>query len=171
MSVRKNSRVLFEAFSRMCRTHRLEHALVLAGTVDRAAVDEFAGRADLDRHLIIVGPVPDTTLAQWYRHAAAVCVPSRYEGFGLPVVEAMASGAPVVISSSPALEEVAGGAAAIFEDRDDPDALADALAGVLTLPSLAARLRARGLERSREFTWDRCVSRHVEVYEQMVDGG
>ena len=107
------------------------------------------------------GYVPKAELAQLYRGAAALVLPSRYEGFGLPVVEAMASGTPVVATPDEALREVAGDAAVFAEPR----ALADA---VRTALEDRERLVAAGLERARRFSWDETARRTLAVYRELL---
>jgi glycosyltransferase involved in cell wall biosynthesis len=101
-----------------------------------------------------LGYVPDEHLPGLYAGAQALVMPSLYEGFGLPVIEAMASGTPVVAADRAALPEVAGGAAVLF-DPDDPEAAADALLRVLDEGRFRLELRDRGLEQARRFTWER----------------
>lgn len=102
----------------------------------------------------LLGYVSDTHLPALYSGAAAVVLPSKYEGFGLPVLEAMACGAPVVAACAGALPEVAGDAA-ILVPPGDPDTLAEALETVLCDESVVATLRTKGFERSRRFDWSR----------------
>ncbi|MGZ4152060.1 MAG: glycosyltransferase, partial [Actinomycetota bacterium] len=94
--------------------------------------------------------------------ATALVFPSRYEGFGLPVLEAMAVGTPVVTSSVSSLPEIADGAAVLVEP-DDPRALADAIGRVVDDESFRARLRDEGLARAARFTWDETARRTAEV--------
>jgi glycosyltransferase involved in cell wall biosynthesis len=109
-----------------------------------------------------VGEVSDETLAGLYRGARCLVYPSLYEGFGLPVVEAMASGTPVVTSAGGATEEVAGGAA-VLVDPLDPAAIA---AGIEEATARREELVRLGLARARTFDWDACARRTVEVYRE-----
>jgi glycosyltransferase involved in cell wall biosynthesis len=96
-------------------------------------------------------------LRRLYAGAACLALPSLAEGFGLPILEAMASGTPVVTSSVSSLPEVAGGAALTVDPRD-VGALADAVGRVVTTPALRAELRERGLERAQQFSWRRTAA-------------
>ena len=121
--------------------------LVAAGS-GRAYMQE-EGRTPFLRPL---GYVDDDLLPGLYAGAEALVMPSLYEGFGLPVLEAMAAGTPVIAADRAALPETAGGAALLF-DPDDPGAAAAALTSVLEDPATAASLAAKGTERARAFTW------------------
>lgn len=109
------------------------------------------------------GRVDDATLGALYRGAAALAVPSLSEGFGLPALEAMARGCPVVASNAGALPEVVGDAG-VLVPPGDPDSLAAALDGILTDPSVAAGLSAAGRRRAATFTWAACTAAHLAAY-------
>jgi glycosyltransferase involved in cell wall biosynthesis len=167
----KNLERLIEAFHQL-RQEGFEHlALLIIGdeiskypTLRRAV-----HRYKLHKHVRFLGFVPDETLAVLYRLASVFVFPSLYEGFGLPPLEAMASGTPVVTSNVSSLPEVTGGAAVLI-DPYDPAAIADGMRRVLTDPALRADLVARGLARVREYSWERSVRRVREVYAEVAAG-
>jgi glycosyltransferase involved in cell wall biosynthesis len=115
-----------------------------------------------------LGYLSDDSLVVLYRLASAFVFPSLYEGFGLPPLEAMASGTPVVTSNVSSLPEVAGDAA-ILVDPYDVDSIMDGMRRVLTDASLAAELGRRGQERAREFSWARSVEKTRQVYQELRD--
>lgn len=131
--------------------------LVAAGPIrDRALADELVRRgADLR------GYVTRDELASLYRGAACLMMPSRYEGFGLPVLEAMASGTPVVVSQDQALREVAGDAAVYAAPGDLAASVREAIAR-------RVELRAAGIERARSFSWEETARRTVVVYREVL---
>jgi glycosyltransferase involved in cell wall biosynthesis len=113
------------------------------------------------------GFVPQRTLAIFYRLAAVFVFPSLYEGFGLPPLEAMASGAPVITSNVSSLPEVVGDAALLI-DPLQPAAIADAIARVLTDTALRDDLCRRGLERAQHYSWERSIRRVHEIYREVL---
>ncbi len=146
---RKNAELILEAWPRIHQVHP-ELRLVVAGHNDPA----YAARADADgRGIVRTGFLEDEELCALYARAELVWFPSRYEGFGLPVVEAMAAGAPVVTSDSTAIPEVAGGAACLVSPARPADHV-DAILGLLSSPAARGDLRTRGFERARQFTWE-----------------
>lgn len=157
----KNVDLIFAAFTRLTKTDPTLQ-LVLSG---QGMADEPTRLAELgieDRTHVV--RLSDRDLPGAYQHAQAFVFPSRYEGFGLPLVEAMATGCPCVISDAPALLEVAGSAADVI-DPDDVDALTAALERLLGDPALAARRRVEGRERAALFTWRRTAELTAKGYE------
>lgn len=136
--------------------------LVLAGPADRAPPEV---RARLGGAVRATGYVGEDELASLYARAKVLVLPSLYEGFGLPLAEAMACGTPCIASDDAALVEVAGGAALHFP-RADAGALRLLLMKVLGDAGLRADLAARGLERARAFSWEKCAAQHLEVYRE-----
>ena len=114
------------------------------------------------------GYVDEETLACLYSGAAAVVYPSWYEGFGLPVLEAMACGCPVICSNTSSLPEVAGDAA-IFVGPEDAEGLAHALDTVLDDSALRQSLAQRGLMRAAEFSWENTATRTLEVFANVLE--
>jgi glycosyltransferase involved in cell wall biosynthesis len=153
---RKNLPALVEAWRRLVRDERLPHALVLAGDPRRAETLRREVGARDGEALVTPGYVDDARLAALYADADLVVVPSVYEGFGLPVVEAFAAGAAVACSDASSLPEVAGDAAVLF-DPGDVRAIAAAIAEALRRgPDRDARI-ARGRARAAALTWERCA--------------
>ena len=120
-------------------------------------------RHQLHKHVRFLGFVPDATLAVLYRLADVFVFPSLYEGFGLPPLEAMASGTPVVTSNVSSLPEVVGDAALLVDPRD-AEAIAAAVQRILTDDDLRRSLTQKGLGRAHEFSWERSVRRIRDVY-------
>lgn len=111
--------------------------------------------------------VPDADLLPILKSATALVFPSLAEGFGLPVLEAFAASVPVITSNTTSLPEVAGDAA-ISVDPANHDAIRNAMAEILENPALADELRARGLSRARQFTWDTCALRTLDTYRRVI---
>ena len=123
-------------------------------------------RHKLHKHVRFLGYLPDDTLAIMYRLASVFVFPSLYEGFGLPPLEAMASGTPVVTSNLSSLPEVTGDAA-VLVDPYDVDAIEAGIRQVLDDPILAADMRRKGLLRARQFSWEQSVTKTWEMYQEI----
>lgn len=144
------------------------HRLRVSGRVApwvRPAVERLVAGAPRPDRIELIGYVDD--IVSQYQQADAVIVSSRYEGFGLPILEAMACGTPVVSFDNSALTEVAADAAVLVPDGDVA-AMTDAVRRVLDTPSLHAELSERGLARAREQTWARSTAAHLDVYRDTV---
>jgi alpha-1,3-rhamnosyl/mannosyltransferase len=166
---RKGLATLFRAYAELPPELRAAHPLVLAGPPGWkfGAAWRLVSELGLEERVRRVGFVDDETLAELYRRAAALAFPTVYEGFGLPVLEAMASGTPVVCSDIAACAEVAGDAAERVRPGDVP-AWTAALERVLTSEDLRARLAAAGPARARSFTWRSCAERTLAVYREVL---
>jgi glycosyltransferase involved in cell wall biosynthesis len=161
----KNLERLIEAFH-LVRQRGLDHVkLVLIGDdiSKYAALRRAVHRNQLHKYVRFLGYLPEETLRALYRLASVFVFPSLYEGFGLPPLEAMASGTPVVTSNVSSLPEVAGDAA-VLVDPYSPEAIAEGIIQVLTNPTLREDLRVRGLARARQFSWETSVQRVREIY-------
>ena len=167
----KNLERLIEAFHSL-RRGGLEQVklLIIGDEISKyATLRRAVHRHKLHKHVRFLGFVPDKTLACLYRLAGVFVFPSLYEGFGLPPLEAMASGTPVITSNVSSLPEVVGEAALLI-DPYDAAAIAAAMRRVLTEPDLAAGMRERGLARVGHFSWDRSVRRIRQIYEEVLTG-
>jgi glycosyltransferase involved in cell wall biosynthesis len=150
----KNHERLFEALA-LIRRERPDVRLVLTG----AGHEGKPVPAGVESR----GRVSDAELVELYRTASALVFPSLYEGFGQPLIEAMACGCPVAASSTTALPEICGEAARYF----DPTSAEEIAAAVLDVLAHPSELVARGRERARRFTWDDCARRHEALYREL----
>ncbi|HVS50758.1 MAG TPA: glycosyltransferase family 1 protein [Opitutaceae bacterium] len=161
----KNHARLIAAFNRFKTESPSPWQLVFSGADWHGAeiVHELIRRSPFAADIRCLGFVPDAELATWYRAATVFVYPSLFEGFGLPPLEAMACGCPVLASSDGAVGEVCAGAAACADPTDVAD-LAHQLTQLATHPSLREKLRARGLARARQFDWRNTAAATLEVY-------
>lgn len=160
---RKNFPMLAQAVARVRERHP-SISLVRVGPPGWGDVPELSGPAVRD-----LGPVDDATLDALYRGASACAMPSRYEGFGLPVLEAMARACPVVASDTSSLPEVVGDAG-VLVPPDDLDGWVDALGALLDDHEREDTLREAGLRRAAQFTWSRSARAHLSAYQAAVSG-
>ncbi len=168
----KNHVGLIRAFERWKGTGDVPHRLVLAGPDWSGAeeVHRVAEASSVREDIVFAGFVAPEDLPDLYAAAEAVVFPSLYEGFGLPVLEAMACGAPVACSDRSSLPEVAGDAALLF-DPGDHEAMAEAMRRLVMDAGLRRDLAARGLARSREFTWRRTAERTLQELRRAAGRG
>jgi len=167
---RKNLPALVEAWRRLVRDEGLPHALVLVGDAERAAaLVRDVARAPGER-LVTPGYVDAGALASLYAGADLVVVPSVYEGYGLPVLEAFAAGAAVACSNAASLPEVAGDAAVLFDPTDVADIARGIRDALRPGPAREGRV-ARGRARAAQATWERCASRFLDLIERAATSG
>ena len=165
---RKNLPRLVQAFANLKR-RGLPHKLVIVGQSGWQTDPLYAEieRLGIKQDVLFTGYVPFDDLPAIYTMADAMAFPSLYEGFGLPVIEAMACGTPVITSRSSSLIEVAGDAGLLVNPLMVAE-LEDALDRVLNDPNLRADMRCRGLERSSHLTWDHTAQSTLEVYDKVL---
>lgn len=159
---RKRNRLLLDAYAELRRMDPRTPKLVVVGW-DAHPPDELRSRPDLHRDVIVAHRVPDQYLPGLYSGAVATIMASRHEGFGLPILEAMACGSPVVCAPLTAMPEVAGDAASYVES-DAPAAWAQAIAGIAFDADRRADLRKRGLERAAPFAWEKSARAMLDLY-------
>ncbi len=167
---RKNLLTLVQSYAELVREKTARGRLVIAGGSGWKNSDVFAAieRLHLQEHVICTGFVSDEELVALYNTAACCVYPTLYEGFGLPVVEAMACGCPVITTRVASIPEVGGEAVVYAGAPRDVRALADAIARVLGDAALRADLRARGLAQAARFTWEATARQTLAVLEEVV---
>jgi glycosyltransferase involved in cell wall biosynthesis len=164
----KNIRTLLQAYSIYPELYE-KFQLVIAGKQDprREELYSMARALHCGNSIVFTDLVPKEELFELYQHARLFVFPSLYEGFGLPPLEAMACGVPVIVSNSASLPEVVGDAA-IQVDPLDVQALADAMRAVLTDQELREDLKHKGLQRSQLFSWETAAKQLLQIYESFV---
>lgn len=165
----KNLSRLVEAWKTLIEKSRLDTPLVMAGPWDRrySGLRQLVSRLHLDEHIRWLGPVDAVDLPRLYSAATLFVFPSLHEGFGLPVLEAMACGTPVACSRIPSLEEVGGGSVHFF-DPENTRSIADALEELLDDPGRREDLSGAGLLRAAEFTWERNARQTISLYRDLL---
>lgn len=162
----KNFDGLLRAFAvgQLYRTHKL---VAFSSHQFTQAELELIDRLGIPRDRVIAVSGDDNLLARYYAGAEALVFPSLYEGFGIPLVEAMACGCPIVASNTSSLPEV-GGDAALYCDPADPGAIAARMSEIAASPETRMRLIAQGRERSSLFSWEKCAAETHAVYQQLA---
>ena len=165
---RKNVLRLVTAYSRLSPGVRSDVHLVIAGGAGWKNTDirPMVEQLGLSKYVHFIGYVPDDDLPALYSLASVFAYPSLSEGFGLPVLEAMQCGTPVLTSNVSALPEVAGDAAILVSPLDC-EAIADGLSRLLEQSALRHELRERGLQHLKQFSWEQCARKTLAVYQQV----
>ncbi|MBN2208371.1 MAG: glycosyltransferase family 4 protein [Candidatus Coatesbacteria bacterium] len=169
MEPRKNLERLLAAFSMLRRTHERPCKLVIVGRkgwLTKGIRRELAEKR-IERDVILTGFLPDNVVLSLLQEARVFAMPSLYEGFGLPLVTAMACGTPIAASNAGAIPEVVGDAG-LLVDPYDVEAMAEALRNILTSSSLAGQLAEAGKSRHEQFSWVKCAEETVKVYKHVL---
>jgi glycosyltransferase involved in cell wall biosynthesis len=164
----KNLGRLLEAFGQLAP--RISCDLLILGKDEGFRTEDSALRATAGRlgpRVQLLGALPQVVLQRYVAHAEAVVLPSLYEGFGLPPLEAMACGRPAIVARAASMPEVCGDAACYFDPLDSAS-IAKAILRVLEDPQLRETLRCRGLERARHFTWERTTGATLAILDRML---
>jgi glycosyltransferase involved in cell wall biosynthesis len=164
----KNLRLLVKAFKLI--SNKIPHNLIIVGKKDGFISGDEQVKKDsleLGQRIIFSGYIDDQNLKQYVANAAALVFPSLYEGFGLPPIEAMAAGCPVILSDIASLREICGDAGLYFDPRD-VNQLSDRILQVIYNPDLQNSLRAKGLIRAQSFSWEECIDKTCEVIDRVL---
>lgn len=162
----KNLEVVLAAY-RLARSEVLPNLVVAGPAAADPTVAARLGEGPLGGRIRLAPALSDERLASLYGDALATVVPSRHEGFGLPALEAMACGSPVLAARAGALPEVCGDAAELL-DPDDPAAWRDALLALQNSAEKRHRLRTAGLARAALFTWEKCAREMIAIYRELT---
>jgi glycosyltransferase involved in cell wall biosynthesis len=162
---------LKEAFIRLKKEKRINEKLVVSGMQGWGYQHVFnkVASSNIGKEIVFTGFVPNEFLPFLFNGASAFIYPSLYEGFGLPVLEAMACGVPVVTTNVSSLPEVAGDAAVLLNPYS-VDELADGIWRILSNEDLRDGCIKKGIERARSFTWERCAIETLKVFSEVYDG-
>lgn len=165
----KNVGGLVRAFELSCEQLGEDVVLVIAGKIDQRYphANKLAKASPFHKRIIFTGYLPEAERLALLRASSVFTFPSMHEGFGLPPLEAMAEGVPVIASNAASLPEVLGDAA-LFVNPRNPESLADAIANVLTDKKTAARLRSAGYTQAAKYTWKRCAEEHAALYDTVL---
>jgi len=170
---RKNHIGLITAFASLAASHpELDHHLVITGqdTWFSPRVHAAAQASGVASRIHFTGFVSDADLVRLYNACDCFVFPSFYEGFGLPILEAMACGRAVACSNTSAMPEVADGAGLLFDPRN-PASIARAIADILLDSELRERIERRGLQRAAHFNWRKSAQATLDVYREVVADG
>lgn len=167
---KKNTPALVEAFAIMREQHKqIKHKLVLAGDAGLGydEIKYIIREYNLDDEVIATGWVPELDMPYIYNGASAFIFPSLYEGFGIPLLQAMACGVPIAASQTTSIPEVVGQAAVFFNPKD-VKSIAEAMAEIITNEKLKNELIAKGFDRVKKFSWQKCAEETLAVINSLM---
>jgi glycosyltransferase involved in cell wall biosynthesis len=169
LKAHKNVFALIRAFALLRERRSWPHQLLLIGedALWKPRLEELCVKLGIRERVLFISNLSDAQLAQAYRAAELLVQPSFLEGFGLPVVEAMACGCPVACANASSLPEVAGEAAVLF-DPHSVEGLVAAIESVAATSDRRGTLVRKGFARAKRFTWSECASRHCELYRNLL---
>jgi glycosyltransferase involved in cell wall biosynthesis len=182
---RKNIPVLLENYARLIQDNQHDLAvqrndLVIVGSktgpnydqkIDKTLKLLIAKNPELKNKIHFPGYIKDELLPGLYQESTMFCFPTLYEGFGLPMIEAMTSGTPVVCSSSSCLLEIGGGAALFFDDQKSKSSMSRGMREIIVNQQLASSMRKKGLEVARKFSWNKCATETLALYGKVTYSG
>ncbi|HMH22009.1 MAG TPA: glycosyltransferase family 1 protein [Puia sp.] len=165
----KNFEILIDAYASLDDNIRKEHPLVIAGGMKTyvSKLKEQVHHAGLDGDIHFLGYVPFECMPSLYREAALLVFPSLYEGFGIPLLEAMACGCPVIVSETSSMPEVCGDAA-MYVDPTSKEAISKAIGRLLCDANLREGLRQKGFERAKQFSWKQAAESFKTIIENQL---
>lgn len=167
---KKNTLGLIKAFVILRQDKKINHRLVLAGKqgydYDKILVYKKSLPSKIQQDIIELGYIPEEELAIWMKAADIFCFPSFFEGFGIPLMEAMASGVPVVAANATAIPEVVG-KAGILVNPHSPEIIAQAIARIINQPALKKSLITKGLTHASNFSWEKTASQTLEIIKEI----
>jgi glycosyltransferase involved in cell wall biosynthesis len=164
----KNQQAVLDAYAILRERDEVTLPLVLVGGHHLDTVAATRRSAQIEARIVRLRGLPASDLYVLYRHAVALVFPSHYEGFGLPILEAMGEGCPVITSAGGATGEVAG-TAALLVNPNDPTEIADAALRVLRDEATRTQLRTRGLAHAATFTWERTARETLAAYRTTLE--
>jgi len=166
----KNHLRLIRAFEKLKREESIPHQLVLAGADWSGANDvhKVAAESSFSKDILFTGYVHGKDLPNLYCGAEMLVFPSLFEGFGLPILEAMACGVPVACSNVSSMPEIAGGAAVLF-DPLDVDSMAEGMLSVLSSEEERVALGRKGRKRADDFSWEKTARKTLDVFHKVVE--
>ena len=165
MQPRKNVKNLIKAFNILKKKYKIPHQLVLASSLGWLYEETLAEieKSVFKKDIIRLGDIKYEELPKFYWMADVFVLPSLYEGFGLPLLEALASGTPVVTANNSSLPEVGGDAAIYIENPKNPIEIAEKIFNVISNEGLKEEMRQKGFKQAEKFSWEKCTKQILEV--------